>query len=265
LLLAPRNCGIFSLMILIIYSLIIGLLVGSFLNVCIWRLPRHESIISPGSHCPSCNRPVAFYDNIPVLSYLILGGRCRNCKARISWRYPLVELINGVGYAVLMWRYGLGWPALVYAVLFSALVVITFIDLDHQIIPDRITLPGIAIGLAAGSFILPNGLIEGAAGLLLGGGLFYLIAVLSRGGMGGGDIKMIAMVGAVLGWKAVLLTIFVGALSGSLVGLTLMLTRGKSRKTPVPFGPFLSLGTIVFLFWGPEIIAWYAAFSAGGF
>ena len=252
-------------MILYLYTLIIGLVVGSFLNVCIWRLPRHESIVLPASHCPSCNRPLALYDNIPVLSYLILGGKCRYCKTRISWRYPLVELINGVGYTVLMWRYGLGWPLLIYGVLFSALVVITFIDLDHQIIPDRITLPGMVIGLAAGSFILPNGLIEGAAGLLLGGGLFYLIAVLSRGGMGGGDIKMIAMVGAVLGWKAVLLTIFVGALSGSLVGILLMLLHGKGRKTPVPFGPFLSLGTVVFLFWGQEIITWYGRWTVSGF
>lgn len=244
-------------MILYIYAGLFGLLIGSFLNVCIWRIPRRESLWSPGSHCPSCNRPVRYYDNIPVLSYLILGGRCRSCRAGISSRYPLVELLNAGGYLLLIWRYGWGGPTLIYAALYSALIVITFIDLDHQIIPDRITLPGIALGMLAAVY-LPHGFLSGFAGLLIGGGLFYLIAVLSGGGMGGGDIKMIAMVGAFLGWKAVLLTIFVGATAGSVVGLGLMLFGGRDRKTPVPFGPFLSLGTAVFIFWGHEIIDWYS-------
>ena len=251
-------------MILYSIALVIGLLIGSFLNVCIWRLPRHESIVFPSSHCPGCQKPLAFYDNIPVLSYLFLLGRCRFCKCKISWRYPLVESMNGAGYVILLWRYGLGWPLLVYAALFSALVVITFIDLDHQIIPDRITLPGMGLGLIAAGFLLPHGFVNGLTGLLLGGGLFYLIAVISNGGMGGGDIKMIAMVGAFLGWQAVLLTILVGATAGSVVGLVLMVSQGKSRKTPVPFGPFLSLGTVIFLFWGQEIIAWYLDFSLTG-
>ena len=251
-------------MILYIYALLFGLLIGSFLNVCIWRLPRHESLWSPGSHCPSCNQSVRFYDNIPVISYLILAGHCRTCRKTISWRYPLVELINAVGYVMLVWRYGWEWPTLIYATLFSALIVITFIDLDHQIIPDRITLPGMVIGLIAAYFLLPHGFQSAVAGMLLGGGLFYLIAVLSRGGMGGGDIKMIAMVGAFLGWQAVLLTIFVAAMVGSVVGLLLMLFRGSGRKTPVPFGPFLSLGTIIFMFYGQEIIQWYLALAFTG-
>lgn len=248
-------------MILYTYVLIIGLIIGSFLNVCIWRLPRQESLIRPSSHCPSCNAPVAFYDNIPIISYLLLMGRCRSCGHPISWRYPLVELINGLGYWMLLWQHGLGWPFVIYATLFSALLVITFIDLDHQIIPDRITLPGMVIGLIAAATILPHGLKNGLGGFLLGGGLFYLIAVLSRGGMGGGDIKMIAMVGAFLGWQGVLLTIFLGALLGSIFGLFLMLFMGKGRKTPVPFGPFLSLGTMIALFWGPQIILWYKGLS----
>lgn len=248
-------------MILYAYVLIIGFIIGSFLNVCIWRLPRQESLVSPSSHCPSCNTPIAFYDNIPIISYLFLMGRCRRCSHPISWRYPLVELVNGLGYWMLLWQHGLDWTFVIYAVLFSALLVITFIDLDHQIIPDTITLPGMAIGLIAAAIILPHGLISALGGFFLGGGLFYMIAVLSRGGMGGGDIKMIAMVGAFLGWKAVLLTIFLGALMGSAVGLFLMLFMGKGRKTAVPFGPFLSLGTMIALFWGPQIILWYKGFS----
>ncbi len=247
-----------------IYALLFGLLIGSFLNVCIWRLPRRESIITPSSHCPSCNRPIAYYDNIPVASFLFLKGRCRHCETKISWRYPFIEIANGLGYVMLIRRYGLEGSTGVYAVLFSALLVITFIDLDHQIIPDRITLPGMVLGLIAAAVLLPHGFIDGMAGLLLGGGLFYLIAVLSGGGMGGGDIKMIAMVGAFLGWRAVLLTIFIGAVAGSVVGLFLMVIKGKGRKTPVPFGPFLSLGTIVFLFLGQEIIEWYRTFSLFG-
>ena len=244
-----------------IYALLLGLVMGSFLNVCIWRLPRHESLLTPSSHCPSCGKSIAVYDNIPVVSFLLLRGRCRSCRQPISWRYPLVELANGLAYVMLLWRYGLGWPTAVYAALFSALLVITAIDLDHQIIPDRITLPGMALGLVAAAWVLPHGFVSGLAGLLVGGGLFYLVALLSRGGMGGGDIKMIAMVGAFLGWKAVLLTIFLGALAGSFVGLFLILFRGKNRKTPVPFGPFLSLGAAASLFWGPGIIEWYRAFS----
>ena len=238
-----------------------GLLIGSFLNVCIWRIPREESIVFPSSHCPSCNHSISAYDNLPVLSFLWLRGRCRHCRTLIPWRYPVVELANGVGYVALFFRYGLEWETLVYAVLFSALLVITLIDLDHQIIPDRITLPGMVLGLTAAATILPTGFISGLAGLLLGGGLFYLIAVLSRGGMGGGDIKMIAMVGAFLGWKAVLFTTFAGALSGSVVGVFLLLFWGKNRKTQVPFGPFLSLGAVIFLFQGQEIIKWYQNIS----
>ena len=242
-------------------ALVFGLVIGSFLNVCIWRLPRRESLAIPPSHCSSCNRSIAVYDNIPVLSFLWLRGRCRYCRQPISWRYPLVELSNGAGYTLLLWRYGMEWTTIVYAALFSSLLVITFIDLDHQIIPDRITLPGMVIGLIAAAWVLPHGLKNGLAGLLLGGGMFYAIALLSRGGMGGGDIKMIAMVGAFLGWKAVLLTTFLGAMTGSLIGMFLILFHGKNRKTPVPFGPFLSLGALISLFWGQEIIQWYQTFS----
>jgi len=238
-------------------ALILGLIIGSFLNVCIHRLPRNESLIAPSSRCPSCHHSVRWWDNIPVISFLILGGRCRDCGRPISWRYPVVELVSGIGYLLLVWRFGVGWQTVVYALLFSSLLVITFIDLDHQIIPDRITLPGMIVGLIASSLILPIGFLDALIGLLLGGALFYGVAVASRGGMGGGDIKLIAMIGAFLGWKQALLTILIGALAGSVIGLFLMTFKGKSRKYPVPFGPFLSLGAVVSLFAGPAIWGWY--------
>jgi leader peptidase (prepilin peptidase)/N-methyltransferase len=244
---------------------IFGSAIGSFLNVCIYRLPRNLSIISPSSRCPSCNIPIKPYDNIPILSYIFLGGRCRVCKAGISFRYPLVESLNALLYVLVLWRFGFGLQAIVYSIFCSALIVITFIDLDFQIIPDRITLPGILIGLITGSFLMPDpfmrhsllGIKSSIIGFLVGGGLFYAIAVLSRGGMGGGDIKMMAMVGSLMGWKSVLLTTFLGSLSGAVLGIFLMIAKGKGRKTKIPFGPFLALGTLITLFYGQEILYWY--------
>ncbi|MBI3810912.1 MAG: prepilin peptidase [Nitrospirae bacterium] len=251
----------YSLLYSLSVALVFGLIIGSFLNVCIHRLPIDESLMAPSSRCPSCRHPVRWRDNVPVISFLVLRGRCRDCGQPISWRYPLVELANGVGYVLLVWRFGISFPTAVYSLLYSSLLVITFIDLDHQIIPDRITLPGIVIGLAS-SVVLPLGFLNALIGFLLGGSLFYGVAVLSRGGMGGGDIKLIAMIGAFLGWKQVLLTIFIGALAGSVVGLFLMAFKGKSRKHAVPFGPFLSLGAVVSLFAGPAIWNWYQHLGA---
>lgn len=241
---------------------ILGLLIGSFINVCIYRVPRQESIVFPSSHCPSCAQPIRPYDNIPLLSFLFLKGRCRSCRAPISWRYPLVELIHGAGYLFILHQFGLSFAALIYALFFSSLMAVTFIDLSHQIVPDVITLPGMVLGLLAASTVLPPGPINSLIGLFLGGGLFYLVAVLSiallkKEGMGGGDIKLIAMIGAFLGWKGMLLTIFLAALAGSVSGLFLVLVRGRSRAEPIPFGPFLALGAMVSLFWGPEILNWY--------
>jgi len=241
---------------------ILGLLVGSFINVCIYRLPRRESIVFPASHCTSCEQPIRPYDNIPLLSYLILRGRCRSCRAPISWRYPLVELVHGLGYLFILNHFGPSFAAVIYALFFSSLLAVTFIDLSHQIVPDVITLPGMVLGLLAASTVLPPGPINALIGLFLGGGLFYLVAVLSiallkKEGMGGGDIKLIAMIGAFLGWKGMLLTIFLAALSGSIAGLFLVLVRGQSRAEPIPFGPFLALGAMISLFWGPEILQWY--------
>lgn len=236
---------------------LLGLIIGSFLNVAIYRIPREESIVLPASHCPACRQPIPWYDNIPLIGYLLLKGRCRSCRESISIRYPFVELLNGLGYIFLLHEFGLNWEWAAYSAFYSSLVVVTFIDLAHQIVPDLITLPGMVIGVIVSSTVLPTGFFNSFIGLFLGGVLFYLVAMLSRGGMGGGDIKLIAMIGAFTGWKAVLLTIFVSAFAGSILGIILMIFLGKSRKYPVPFGPFLASGAMISILWGNPIIYWY--------
>ena len=243
---------------------IFGLVIGSFLNVCIHRLPASQSIVHPRSRCPQCGHLIRIYDNIPVLSYLMLRGRCRDCGARISLRYPVVELLSGAFAAMAVARFGLGWQALLMYALIAAFLVITFIDLDHRIIPDVITLPGIPIGLAASfgpGMISP---LESLVGILAGGGSLFLVAwgyqlVTQREGMGGGDIKLLAMIGAFIGWKGVLLTIFIASLTGTLAGMALIFRRRGDMKLAVPFGPFLAVGAIAYLFMGPELMSWYLA------
>lgn len=214
--------------------------------------------------CPSCRAQIAFYDNVPVASYIWLRGRCRHCGTAISLRYPLVELISGLFAVAVFARYGLSWESLFVYALVAALVVITFIDIDHQIIPDVITYPGIGVGFIA-SFVL--GYItykESLIGIILGGGVLLLVAwsyhfLTKREGMGGGDIKLLAMIGAFLGWKGVIFTIFVGSAIGTVVGTVIALRTEEGRRLPIPFGPFLSLGALLFLFFGPQIIGWYVA------
>ena len=254
-----------------VLSVLFGLITGSFANVCIYRLPRKESVATPASHCPSCGTPIRFRDNIPVISYLLLRGRCRACGMPISPRYPAVEGLNGLLYLFAALRFG-GTPAtFFYFIFITAMVVITFIDYDLQIIPDEITLPGIPIGLLAGWLILPDpfyraaglGLTGSLIGAVTGFLLYYSIAFLSRGGMGGGDIKMMAMSGAVLGWKGVILTTFLASFAGSAVGLYLLAFKGKGRKTKVPFGPFLAAGALLSLLLGQEIVRWYFRHGQG--
>jgi leader peptidase (prepilin peptidase)/N-methyltransferase len=246
----------------------VGALVGSFLNVCIHRLPRHESIVWPASRCPSCAAPIAWHDNIPVLSYLLLKGRCRSCRAVISRRYPIIELANAVGYSVIAWWFGMGWPIVAYALLLSALLVITCTDLSHQIIPDAITLPGIAVGVLCAATILPVGLVNSVLGILLGGGILWVLAwaspyLFGKEGMGGGDIKLLAMIGSFLGWQPTLLTIIVGAVAGSVVGISLISLRLMQRGEYLPFGPFLALGALVAMFFHQAVLAWYQGLLAG--
>ncbi|MGD8991451.1 MAG: prepilin peptidase [Desulfobacterales bacterium] len=241
---------------------IFGICIGSFLNVCIYRLPESKSIVHPRSMCPNCRTLIAFYDNIPILSYIALGGKCRHCAARISFRYPLIEFISGIFAVGVFLEYGLSFEALIYYTFIATLLVITFIDIDHQIIPDVISLPGIPIFLAA-SFALPDiKLVESILGILIGGGSLWIVAqlyyVLTRKeGMGGGDIKLLAMMGAIIGWKGVLFTIFVASAIGTVVGMLVMLKTRTSMKLKVPFGPFLAIGAIAYIFCGPQLIAWY--------
>ncbi len=242
---------------------IFGMCIGSFLNVCIYRLPASKSIANPPrSICPNCNSHIRFYDNIPVLSYIWLKGRCRNCDAPISFRYPLVEVMSGIVAVAMLFKFGLSLESLVYFVFISSLLVITFIDLDHKIIPDVISLPGIPIGLVA-SFALPTITLKASAlGLLIGGGSLWFVAwaynlIAHRDGMGGGDIKLLAMIGTIIGWKGVIFTIFASSVMGSCVGITMMLIKGKNMKFAIPFGPFLSIGAIAYVFFGAQFIAWY--------
>jgi leader peptidase (prepilin peptidase) / N-methyltransferase len=244
------------------YVFFIGMCIGSFLNVCIYRLPAGKSIVRPASACPSCGTTIRWYDNIPLISYIILRGRCRGCKMRISIRYPIIELLCGL-FAMTSWmHYGFGLPALIYFILIAALLVITFIDIDHRIIPDIISLPGIPLGFLS-SFILPQlkwsdsliGIVAGGGSLLAVAWGYQLIA--GRDGMGGGDIKLLAMVGAFLGWKGVLFTIMASSLIGTAVGIAIMLRSRKGIKMALPFGPFLAIGAIMYIFLGPRLIEWY--------
>ena len=245
---------------------ILGTLFGSFANVCIYRLPQRLSIIFPGSYCPFCHETLRPWHNIPLLSYLLLGGQCARCKTAISPRYPLIELSNGLLYIFLYHHYHLSVQTVVFALLTTSLLIVSCIDLAHTIIPDAITLPGIVVGLGTSLWLTPVGLRNAILGVILGGGLFLLMAILSvvilkREGMGGWDIKLIAMLGAFLGWHAVLVTIFLAAVLGASVGLALILLRRKGRREPLPFGPFLALGALLAMVWGDAILIWYVSYS----
>jgi leader peptidase (prepilin peptidase)/N-methyltransferase len=237
--------------------LVFGLIVGSFCNVIIYRLPLGNSIITPGSQCRSCGNPIRPWDNIPILSYFLLNGRCRFCREPISVRYPIVEFTSGILFIVLYLKFGLSILFVIYALMASTLLVIALIDLDHKIIPNVITLPGVLVGLILSLRFLPITPLTSLLGVLIGGTLFYLIALVSKGGMGGGDIKLIAMIGAFLGWHGTLFTIFSSALLGAVVGISLMLLGKKGRKDKLPFGPFLSFGAILFMLSGDDLVRWY--------
>ncbi len=243
-----------------------GLCVGSFLNVCIHRLPRGGSLVRPRSRCPGCEHELAWYENIPVLSYLLLLGRCRRCRARISIRYPIVELLTAVLFAWHYWMFG--WTALLAVrLLFAcALVVLFAIDLEHQILPDVITLPGVAAGLVF-SLAFPPGVLDAVLGVLIGGGALWLIGEAyyrysGQEGMGGGDIKMLAMVGAFLGWKLTLITLVLSSMLGSLFGIAVILSRRGNLKQALPYGTFLAIGALVASLYGDRIVEWYVGLYA---
>ncbi len=265
-----------------------GLVAGSFLNACIWRIPRQESLLKR-SHCPGCGALIRWYDNIPVISYLRLLGCCRTCKSTISIRYPLVETGTAFLFLALLWRFGPSWVLLPMVPLTCMIVALIFIDLDHMILPDVITLPGALLGLvlsfwqdpvfysdplaqSLAAWALPPDwqgtalpLVGSVLGLIVGGGLLWLVAEVyfrlrKVEGLGFGDVKMMAMVGAFLGWKYVLLTIFLGSFSGALFGLVYIRVRRLDMQFQLPFGVFLGLSALVVLLFGPEILDWYLGF-----
>jgi len=236
--------------------------VGSFLNVCIYRLPLNESIVSPPSSCPNCKEKIRFYDNIPLLSYILLLGRCRYCKYPIPWRYPAVEALLGVLSLALFIRYGLSYQYILFIIFVASLVTIGFIDLNHRIIPDVLSLSGIIIGLVASFIIGHISWLDSLIGVIAGGGSLFLIAavyerVTGREGMGGGDIKLLAMIGAWMGWRPLLLVVLIASLIGAIVGSAFILIKGKGFHLRIPFGPFLSFGALLLFFFGPEITSWY--------
>jgi leader peptidase (prepilin peptidase)/N-methyltransferase len=267
----------------LLVTIVAGLLVGSFLNVCIARLPSDQSVVRPRSRCPRCKKPIAGYDNIPVLSYLLLGGRCRRCKNKISMRYPAVEVLTAVVSALIFLKFGLGLAWFIYFCFSCALIVLAFIDADHRILPDEITLNGIWIGVLLSLLVIipspvmnmlvryagfdgahPRLVSLGASllGVLVGGGLLWAVGeayfrVRGFEGMGFGDVKMMAMVGAFLGAPLALLTIMLGSLLGSVVGIAFMRVAGKSRDYELPFGTFLSFAGVLALLYGNDLIQLY--------
>jgi leader peptidase (prepilin peptidase)/N-methyltransferase len=249
----------------LLYILIawLGLVFGSFLNVLIYRIPRHKGVVFDRSACPNCGARISWYHNIPLLSFMWLRGKCASCRKPISWRYPAVEALNAILYLYFFWQFDLTLSFVIFSALASALLVIFFIDLDFQIIPDVITLPGMAAGLAVS--LLPGGLgiLPSLVGLLVGGGALYLIALagdflFKKESMGGGDIKMAAMLGAFLGWQKVLLIFMSSAVIGLVVSLVIMIfSKALRKERVVPFGPFLSIAAVVAMIYGDRIIAFY--------
>ncbi len=248
--------------ILCLYAVLLGLCLGSFANVCIYRIPQNKSIVHPASSCLHCGAKLRFFDNIPLVSYLLLIGRCRACNGSISMRYPLVEILTAILSLALFVRFGFGLQYIQFMLFAGTLLILSFIDFDHKILPDVLTLPGILAGWLA-SF-LPGGIswVDSLIGLIAGGGSLYLVAfayerITGREGLGGGDIKLLAMIGAWMGWVSLPLIVLMSSLSGAVIGSIFILSGGKGARTQIPFGPFLSMGALFYLFWGREITYWY--------
>ncbi len=241
-----------------IFVVVLGLIWGSFFNVLILRVPDDKSLM-PRSRCPKCMAPIPWYLNVPVFSYAALRGKCRECKAHISIQYPLVEIATAVLFFWLYLHFGLGIRFLSYSILLSLLLVISVIDLYHQIIPDEMSLPGIVIGFVFALLTQDITWSESLLGILLGGGIFLAVAIgyekmTGREGLGGGDVKLLAMIGAWLGYKSLLPVVIISSALGSIVGLSIMAIQKKDFKSAIPFGPFLALGAVAYLFWGPYLL-----------
>ncbi len=238
-------------------AFVIGAVIGSFLNVCIYRIPHSISIITPPSHCPVCKSRIAFYDNIPILSYLILRGRCRHCKTKIPITYLLVETISGITTLIIYARFGLNLESTSYLVLSYTLIIISFIDLKHYIVPDSLSVPLIALGLLSGLF--QHMLVHSIIGALVGFASMLAIqfmgkALFKKEALGGGDVKLMAAIGAFIGAKGIFFSIICGSLIGSIVGIIMIVMSKAGMKTAIPFAPFLSLAAVIYIFVGKEIM-----------
>lgn len=250
-------------LIILVFSLLFGAIIGSFLNVVILRLPQEEgSIVFPASHCPSCKTPLSWYENIPIVSYIFLRGRCAHCNTTISLQYPVVELLMALLTAAVFHHFGLTVTGAGYFIFCAALVTIIWIDIHHQIIPDLISLPGIVLGFLFSFFNTNLSWQSSLIGLVVGGGVLYTIAFLyllirKQDGMGGGDIKLLAMIGAFLGWQSLLFVIFFSSITGTVVGLAAMVKQKKGGATRIPFGPFLSLAALTYLFFDQQILYYF--------
>lgn len=257
---------------------LLGIVIGSFLNVCIYRIPKEESIAKNGSACSSCGAKLTFLDLIPVLSYLVLRGKCRHCKAKFSPQYPIIEALTGVLFLLLYLKFGLNYVIIVYAALIAILIVITLIDYRHMIIPNGLVIAGLVVGVAQllvsifipGVFafagidhiLLDNTWLDYVIGFFAGGLPLLLIAlfstfVLKKEAIGGGDIKLMAFAGLILGWKLLIPAFFIGIVFGAVVSVVLMASGKRKRGDEIPFGPFLCFGVVVSIFFGSELINWY--------
>ena len=247
----------------IAFAAALGSVVGSFLNVCIYRLPIHKSIVWPASACTKCGRELAWYENVPIVSWTALRGRCRSCREPIAMRYPIIEAVTGAMFGAAWWYYGPGPLLASRLVLGCALLVLFAIDLEHHLLPNAITLPGIAVGFVCSFFVEP-GWVESLLGILVGGGILFAIAevyyrVRREEGLGMGDVKMLAMIGAFIGWKLTLMTLMMASFSGTIVGVALIVSKRGSMKYALPFGTFLALGAAAAATIGQPLLDWYVA------
>ncbi len=256
-------------LIMTIFALLFGLVVGSFLNVCIYRLPREMSLAHPPSTCPQCGQRISFYDNVPVISYLLLRGRCRTCRNPIPLHYPVVELLSGLLSAAVFILYGFSFQYIAFFIFWDVLLLISFIDLQHKIIPDVLSVPGALLGLLLAVLKINPQVtwLDSLIGMGGGAGFFYLVALLfkwlrKKEGMGLGDVKLLAMIGAWMGWRPLLFVVLIASLSGTLIGGGTLLLSRKKFDEKIPFGPFLVIGALGYFFFEQRILAfWYGLFA----
>ncbi|MTI65408.1 MAG: prepilin peptidase [Firmicutes bacterium] len=241
-----------------LFIFILFISIGSFLNVCIHRIPRNESIVYPPSHCPKCDTKLKFIDLIPIISYLSTKGKCRYCGESISPQYPIIELLTAIISILIYLKYGLSILFVKYVVLSMILIVVSVIDYKYQIIPNKIIIFGFTVGISLHLlYNVRTSFINGTIGLLIGGGIFLLIAIVTKGAMGGGDIKLMGMIGFYLGYKSILLITFLSFIIGAFISILLLVTKIKSRKDFIPFGPFISIATIIVILYGKDLVGLY--------